>query len=95
MAAAYLFHLAKNHPFVDGNKRTALACALVFLDLNGVEIIADASELEELTVAVVTGNADKESIADFLARPKITSRQHNEECQNLSYDAMRTLRSDG
>ena len=35
MAAAYLFHLARNHPFVDGNKRTALMCALAFLGLNG------------------------------------------------------------
>ncbi len=34
MAAAYLFHLVRNHPFVDGNKRTALMCAFVFLGLN-------------------------------------------------------------
>ena len=38
MAAAYLFHLVQNHPFVDGNTRTAPASALVFLDLNGVEL---------------------------------------------------------
>ena len=38
MAAAYLFHLCKNHPFVDGNKRVALATALIFLDMNGFEI---------------------------------------------------------
>lgn len=38
MAAAYLFHIARNHPFVDGNKRTALAAALVFLWLNDREI---------------------------------------------------------
>src|SRR5512137_1051424 len=37
-AAAYAFHLCQNHPFVDGNKRVALASALVFLDLNGVEV---------------------------------------------------------
>ncbi len=36
MAAAYAFHLCQNHPFVDGNKRVALASALVFLDLNGI-----------------------------------------------------------
>jgi len=36
MAAAYLFHIVKNHAFVDGNKRTALLAALVFLDINGV-----------------------------------------------------------
>ena len=41
MAAAYLFHLARNHPFVDGNKRTALMCALVFPGLNGQRLDAD------------------------------------------------------
>src|SRR5512143_1409321 len=38
MAAAYAFHIAQNHPFIDGNKRAALASALVFLELNGVSI---------------------------------------------------------
>lgn len=39
MAAAYAFHIAQNQPFVDGNKRTGLAAALVFLDLNGVTVV--------------------------------------------------------
>jgi len=38
MAAAYAYHICQNHPFIDGNKRTALACALVFLELNGVRL---------------------------------------------------------
>jgi len=38
MAAAYAFHIAQNQPFIDGNKRTGLLAALVFLDLNGVEL---------------------------------------------------------
>ena len=37
MAAAYLFHLVENHPFIDGNKRTGAMAAIVFLDVNGVE----------------------------------------------------------
>src|SRR6478672_12378043 len=41
MAAAYLYHIVSNHPFVDGNKRTGLAAAIVFLDLNGMDLIAD------------------------------------------------------
>ena len=41
MAAAYLFHLARNHPFLDGNKRTPLMCALVFLGLNGHRLEAN------------------------------------------------------
>ncbi len=39
MAAAYLFHIVSNHPFLDGNKRAGLLAALVFLDLNGIAII--------------------------------------------------------
>jgi len=42
MAAAYLYHLAKNHPFVEGNKRTAITAALTFLELNGVSVEHDA-----------------------------------------------------
>ena len=68
IAAAYLFHLAQNHPFVDGNKRTATAAALVFLDMNGVEIEADEDALVELVLAVARGEADKARIAEFFRR---------------------------
>ncbi|MEQ8821304.1 MAG: type II toxin-antitoxin system death-on-curing family toxin [Sumerlaeia bacterium] len=43
-AAAYLFHLVENHPFVDGNKRTGAACAMVFLELNGLRLIAKGED---------------------------------------------------
>jgi death on curing protein len=65
-AAAYLFHLCKNHPFVDGNKRVALAAALVFLALNGVRIVAHEDELTELVVSVAAGRTRKAAIAVFL-----------------------------
>ena len=65
MAAAYLFHLAQNHPFLDGNKRTALAVALVFLELNGVELEAADGELVELVLRVATGGASKTVVAIF------------------------------
>ena len=51
MAAAYLFHIVQNHPFVDGNKRAGAATALVFLDLNGVEIDAPVGSLYDLTIS--------------------------------------------
>jgi death-on-curing protein len=51
MAAAYLFHIVQNHPFIDGNKRTGLMAALVFLDLNGVEIDAPKGSLYDLTMS--------------------------------------------
>ncbi len=66
MAAAYLFHIVKNHPFVDGNKRTGAVAALVFLDLNGIEIDAPKGSLYELTMSVAAGQAGKEEIARFL-----------------------------
>jgi death on curing protein len=69
MAAAYLFHLVKNHPFLDGNKRAGAAAALAFLDLNGVEIEAPKGSLYDLTLSVATGQAGKaESAAFFRTR---------------------------
>jgi len=65
MAAAYLFHVVQNHPFLDGNKRTGAVAALVFLDLNGVEIDAPKGSLYELTMRVATGHANKDQIADY------------------------------
>jgi death-on-curing protein len=63
MAAAYLFHIVKNHAFLDGNKRTALVTALVFLDINGVSLERDDERLYELTMAAAEGRADKVQIA--------------------------------
>ena len=60
VAAAYLFYLCKNHPFVDGNKRTALGACLVFLRLNGIQPRADGPEWEELTLAVAASAIDRD-----------------------------------
>lgn len=65
MAAAYMFHIVQNHPFLDGNKRTGAVAALVFLDINGTEIDAPKGALYDLTIAVATGQADKARIAEF------------------------------
>ena len=66
MAAAYLFHLARNHPFVDGNERTALICALVFLGLNGQRLHADPDSLYALVEGVASGQVGKADVAVFL-----------------------------
>jgi death-on-curing protein len=69
MAAAYLYHIAGNHPFVDGNKRVALAAALTFLALNGVALGAGvAAAIETLVRAVASGNATKADAAAFLRK---------------------------
>ncbi len=65
MAAAYLFHIVQNHPFVDGNKRTGTATALVFLEMNGVALEADEDTLVALVLDVAQGRADKARVAEF------------------------------
>ena len=65
MAAAYLFHIVQNHPFLDGNKRSGAVAALVFLDINGIEIEAPKGCIFDLTMAVARGEMDKAEIAEF------------------------------
>ncbi len=62
MAAAYLFHIALNHPFVDGNKRAAALASLVFLDVNGVTKLPDPVEMEQRTLAVAAGDLSKDDL---------------------------------
>ena len=64
-AAAYLFHIAKNHAFVDGNKRTAVLSALVFLRANSVERLPDPTALESITLGVVENAVSKEQLTDW------------------------------
>ena len=66
MAAAYLFHIVRNHPFVDGNKRVGLIAALVFLGLNDLDLDVDADDLFELVVGVAAGTVGKADVAVFL-----------------------------
>jgi death-on-curing protein len=66
MAAAYLFHLVNNHPFLDGNKRVGAMAAYAFLDLNGIELVADPNEYAELILRVATSKATKADVAQFL-----------------------------
>lgn len=66
MAAAYAFHIAQNQPFLDGNKRTGLLSALVFLDINGVQVHEAAHEFYDAMIAVAVGQLSKEGLADLL-----------------------------
>lgn len=66
MAAAYLFHIVQNHPFLDGNKRAGLVAALLFLEINSIEISAARGELYDLTIATAKGRLGKREIAEFL-----------------------------
>lgn len=67
-AAAYLYHLAKNHPFIDGNKRTAFAAMDVFLRLNGYVLKLTNDQSYKLVLQVVQGALNKESLVRHLKR---------------------------
>ena len=66
MAAAYLFHLVENHPFVDGNKRVGAMAALVFLDMNGIDFEASDEEFTAMVLRVASGKMLKAEITLFL-----------------------------
>ncbi len=68
MAAAYLFHLAKNHPFLDGNKRVGAVAALGFLALNDYDCYAPEEDFAEIVLSVARGKLGKADIAVFLQR---------------------------
>lgn len=62
-AAAYAYHISQNHPFLDGNKRAALASALVFLDFNGVELDDPDGQLYDVMMRVAEGSMKKDQLA--------------------------------
>lgn len=66
MAAAYAFHIAENQPFLDGNKRTALVSALVFLDINGFVILDEGMKLYDAMIAIANKQMDKYDLAELL-----------------------------
>jgi death-on-curing protein len=68
IAAAYLFYLCRNHPFVDGNKRVALGSCLLFLRLNGLKPKADGPDWEKLTLDVAASKLDREQTTARLRR---------------------------
>jgi len=68
MAAAYAFHVCRNHAFIDGNKRTALASALVFLELNGISILDPKGRLEAAMIHLASGKMSKQEFANVLGK---------------------------
>lgn len=66
LAAAYAVALAKNHPFTDGNKRTAYVAMELFLILNGARLMADDASATQTMLAVAAGELDEPSLAQWL-----------------------------
>jgi len=73
MAAAYLFHIVRNHPFIDGNKRTGAVASIVFLMLNGIDFHADENDFEEIVLRAAEGKIDKTTIARFFKNNALIS----------------------
>jgi death-on-curing protein len=68
IAATYAHSLVKNHGFVDGNKRTALACALTFLELNGLPYQGDQAEAVVMVEGLASGNVDRDMFAAWIRK---------------------------
>ena len=66
MGSAYMFHIIKNHPFVDGNKRTGIACGLVFLRDNGMYIPWVSGQMYDIAKQIATSQLSKEELAKML-----------------------------
>ena len=73
LAAAYLFYICNNHPFLDGNKRTAMMAAIVFLRLNGIEPLPDSGRWEKLMRDVAASKIDRATATERLR--KLLKRQ--------------------
>ena len=68
LAASYAFGIARNHPFIDGNKRTALTVMDTFLMLNGYEISAPPEEVYLTMIRLAEGALEEDALADWLRR---------------------------
>ena len=66
VGAAYLFYLCRNHPFIDGNKRTAMTACIVFLHLNGMKTAPDGEDWERLVLDVAASKLDREKTTERL-----------------------------
>jgi death on curing protein len=66
VAAAYLFYLCRNHSFIDGNKRTAMTAAIVFLRLNSVGVVPDSEKWEALILDVAASRVDRDAATQRL-----------------------------
>ena len=71
MAASYAYHICQNHPFIDGNKRVALACSLVFLDINGYEFDCNDEILYDEIMGVAKSETKKEELIKFYEKNAI------------------------
>ena len=68
MAAAYAFGISSNHPFIDGNKRTALLVSFVFLETNGIEVIASQEDAYLIILSMAAGEVNETELTSWFQR---------------------------
>lgn len=73
LAAAYAFGIAKNHPFIDGNKRTAFVCAALFLEINGFTVNALEADTVIIMESLAAGTIDEAQLADWFRSNSVDS----------------------
>jgi len=66
LAAAYAYGIARNHPFVDGNKRAAFLTTVVFLDINGIDFTAPEKEATAIILELAAGNVDEDGLMRWI-----------------------------
>jgi len=79
MAAAYLFHIVNNHPFVDGNKRAGAASALVFLEMNEAPLDATEDDLVDVVMSVASGTLEKTGVIEFFRAHTLPTDESEEQ----------------
>jgi death-on-curing protein len=72
MASSYMYAIIKNHPFIDGNKRTGTAAAILFLAFNNITVMTYNDELVDLAIAVAKSKISESEIAQFLKSKSFT-----------------------
>lgn len=74
LAASYAFGISRNHPFLDGNKRTSLVVAELFLELNGIELAASDAEAVTTFLQLAAGDLTEEALAEWIAERSVPTR---------------------
>lgn len=74
LAASYGFGLAKNHPFIDGNKRAAFLAIGVFLAVNGLRLVADQVDAIHTILALAAGDLDEKALAAWIERNSVSRK---------------------
>ena len=74
MAAAYLFHLVQNHPYIDGNKRVGTVAADVFLAMNDLQLTAEQDEYADLVLSIARGEKSKSATAEFFRANSVPAK---------------------